>query len=302
MDRGSATAKRMVWLTASVLAGGLLAGCGDTREGTDASAGDAKPGKVVEKDQDHTLFERPDGTRVDLRYRPGRGLTERHRADGAWSAEHVVHRTKTAPCQGITVRGQGERVAVIADFATNCRDGDPPMENVAAVGDGPGLDHWAAKGTRGSDGWEKIRFGADSVAFSERWSAGTASVTWSEGKGFGEKQQRYKPLRTAYVGRWTAADGSHTLSFEQAGDGPPQLTVSTLKGEPCTAVVRVLQVDATSVEMRGEPRVTRGATTGLCPPDPFETEYELGADGDSLTLTDFTRSPRKHLMTYERSR
>ncbi|MEU8791395.1 hypothetical protein [Streptomyces sp. NPDC048643] len=297
MKRMRTAATRLVTCAvASLLAGGVLAGCGDTR-----SPRDDRSGRVLKKNDDYTLFERADGMRVELRYRHGRGLTERHRKDGDWSAERFVHRTKTAPCQGITMRGQGELVAVIADFATYCRDGDPPMENVAVVGSGDDLTDWAAKGTKGSDGWEKVRFGDGRVDFEERWSSGSSTLTWTSGKGFGSPHTQYKPIRADFIGTWKAEDGSHQLVFTQAAEGQPLLTISTLSGAPCTVEVPVYQVGSTSVEMRGEPRVTRGGKERFCPPKPFETEYELERDGGSLTLIDFTTSPRKQLMTYERA-
>ncbi|MEU0782937.1 hypothetical protein ABZ341_15300 [Streptomyces sp. NPDC006173] len=295
MSRIRAT-RLAVYAVASLLAGGLLAGCGDT-----PSVSDDGSGRVLKKNDDYTVFERADGMRVELRYRSGRGLTERHRKDGDWSAERFVHRTKTEPCQGITVRGKGELVAVIADFAAYCRDGEPPMENVAVVGSGHELADWAAKGTKGGDGWEKIHFGKGSVEFQERWVSGTKTLTWTSGKGFGSQRSQYKPIRAGFLGTWKAEDGSHQLVFTQAGEGQPLLTISTLTGAPCTVEVPVYQVGSTSVEMRGEPRVTRGSKKRLCPPKPLETEYELKQDDGSLTLVDFTSSPRKELMRYERS-
>lgn len=296
MGRMRAATRLAVCAVASLFAGGLLTGCADTRP-----ASDDGPGRVLKKNDDYTVFERADGMRVELRYRTGRGLTERHRRDGDWSAEHFVHRTKTAPCQGITVRGHGELVAVIADFAAYCRDGDPPMENVAVVGSGHDLTDWAAKGTRGGDGWEKVRFGTGSVEFEERWFSGTDTLSWTSGKGFGSERRQYKPIRAGFLGTWKAEDGSHQLVFTQAGKGQPLLTISTLNGAPCTVEVPVHQVGGTSVEMSGEPRVTRGGKERFCPPKPFETEYELRQDDGSLRLIDFISSPRKELMRYERS-
>lgn len=295
--RTRAATRLAVPAVATLLAGGLLAGCGGT-----ASSSDDGSGRVLRKDDDSTLFERADGIRVELRYRPGRGLTERHRGDGDWSAERFVHSTRTKPCRGITVRAQGELIAAIADFAPYCRDGDPPTENLAVVGGGHDLTDWAAKATQGSDGWEKIEFGDRRVEFEESWTSGSSTLTWTSGKGFGSKRTRYEPIRAAFIGTWKAEDGSHQLVFAQAGEEQPLLTISTLSGTPCTVEVPVRQVGDTSVETRGEPRVTHGSKQRFCPPKPFETAYELQEDDGSLTLVDFTSSPRKHLMSYKRAR
>lgn len=296
-----AATRPAVCAVAAVLVGGLLVGCGGAPR--PQSGGDGGSGRVLKKDDDSTVFERADGMRVELRYRHGRGLTERHREDGDWSAERLVHRTKTEPCRGITVRGRGELVAVTADFARYCRDGDPPAENVAAVGSGPDLAAWAAKGTEGGDGWENIRFGGARVRFEERWFSGSSTLTWTDADGFGSKRTRYQPIRTAFLGTWKAADGSHQLVFTQAEEGrQPLVTISTLNGAPCTAEVPVYQVDRTAVEMRGEPRITHGGSQDFCPSKPFETKYALERDDGPLTLVDFTTSPPKRLMTYERSR
>ncbi|MFD6293658.1 hypothetical protein ACFWFU_02335 [Streptomyces sp. NPDC060235] len=295
--RTRAAARLAVPAVATLLAGGLLAGCGGT-----ASSRDHGSGRVLTKNDDSTLFERADGMRVELRYRPGRGLTERHRRDGDWSAERFVHRTRTKPCRGITVRAEGELIAAIADFAPYCRDGDPPAENLAVVGSGHDLTDWAAKATRGSDGWEKIKFGDRRVEFEESWTSGSSILTWESGKGFGSKRTRYEQIRAAFIGIWKAEDGSHQLAFAQAGEERPLLTITSLSGAPCTVEVPVRQVGDTSVETRGEPRVTHGSKQRFCPPKPFETAYELAGDDGSLALVDFTSSPRKHLMSYKRAR
>ncbi|MFD6820558.1 hypothetical protein ACFWC5_09295 [Streptomyces sp. NPDC060085] len=295
--RTRAAARLAVPAVATLLAGGLLAGCGGT-----ASSRDDGSGRVLTKNDDSTLFERADGMRVELRYRPGRGLTERHRRDGDWSAERFVHRTRTKPCRGITVRAEGELIAAIADFAPYCRDGDPPAENLAVVGSGHDLTDWAAKATRGSDGWEKIKFGDRRVEFEESWTSGSSILTWESGKGFGSKRTRYEQIRAAFIGTWKAEDGSHQLAFAQAGEERPLLTITSLSGAPCTVEVPVRQVGDTSVETRGEARVTHGSKQRFCPPKPFETAYELEGDDGSLALVDFTSSPRKHLMSYKRAR
>lgn len=81
------------------------------------------------------VVELDDGRRVATYYEQGRGLVEQHYSAQAraWSKPQLLYMTQTDPCASITLKNFGGTVAVIANFARFCTDGEPPSELIAAV-------------------------------------------------------------------------------------------------------------------------------------------------------------------------
>ncbi|MEO6472167.1 MAG: hypothetical protein ABIR57_09555, partial [Aeromicrobium sp.] len=56
-----------------------------------------------------------DGRKVALYVRKGTGMFEQHYSPTrkAWSKPHLIYKTKTDPCQTVTLKADGETVAAI---------------------------------------------------------------------------------------------------------------------------------------------------------------------------------------------
>jgi hypothetical protein len=132
-------------------------------------------------------IELADGRRVGMYYAAGRGLLEQHRkaGGGAWSEPHLVYRTASDPCQGVTLKAFDGTVAVMADWGTYCADGEPPTESLAAVGTGS-LSRWDTKLTKDFDGWEKVATVDDTrhLRFTRTSTEWLTRLRWSQGEGF----------------------------------------------------------------------------------------------------------------------
>jgi hypothetical protein len=258
--------------------------------------------RVVSESEDHMVIELKDRRRVSLEYVRKKGLVERHRPaeGGGWSAPKTVHETETEPCQGIDARAHGGTVTVTADWGLYCSDGEPPQESVAAVGVGS-LAEWDTDLTEGFDGWPpaKIYDGGDEVRFVDKRWDGTTTLTWKKGSGFGDPSDVYKPIPKRFTGSWRAEDGTHRLTFVQAGPGRrPSLTIETLKGERCVGSGAVTRKSADSVELR-DFKVKEGAETENCPPELYETFFNAESADGTMRLMELGKPP-KPLVTYER--
>ncbi|MDI3404217.1 hypothetical protein [Streptomyces cavernicola] len=279
------------------VAGALLAVIGVS--GCDS---EEKASRIVKDTDDEAVVELGDGRQVSLRYRQGTGLVERHRstADAPWSEPRTLYATRTEPCTGIDLNARHGTVAVRADFAAYCRDGEPPAETVAAVGAGE-FEKWDTHVSEDWDGWDRVRIAGDgrSATFATKtWSSGT-TVKWRAGRGFGAEHTAYKRLGERFLGTWRATDGSHRLTFRQAGpDRPAGLTVETLKGTACTVRMDVQNIWKDTVEP-DEAELVRGRKTVNCPAPEFDSKYVLKAPDGEMRLQELVEPP-KTLATYRK--
>jgi hypothetical protein len=280
----------------------LLATAGITACQGDASTAPSGAARVVKDTDDEAVAELSDGRRVSLRYQAGTGLLERHRSavGKPWSTSKTVYATKTDPCRGIDLKAYRATVTVRADFGQYCRDGEPPTESVAAVGTG-GLGRWDTRVARNLDGWDRVGIARDgkSAKFSSRSSAGTTTLVWRAGKGFGEVATTYKRLGERFLGTWRAEDGSHRVTFRQSKlNVPASATVEMLKGPTCRVRMDLINIWEDRVQPRGA-KVLEGGKTTYCPPEEFNSEYVVAtADGpmELRNLGDATP-----LVTYRKS-
>ncbi|MDQ8703818.1 hypothetical protein RCO28_15150 [Streptomyces sp. LHD-70] len=284
--------KVLAGVAAALVAVGGVTGC---ETGADAS-------RVVKDTDDEAVVELGDGHRVSLRYRPGTGLVERHRsaADAPWSASRTLYATETEPCQGIDLEVRLGTVAVRANFADYCRDGEPPAETVAAVGTGE-FGAWDTHVSKDWDGWDRVRVAGDgrSATFSTKtWNSGT-TLDWHAGQGFGEQRTVYKQLGERFLGTWRAKDGSHRLTFRQAAPNrPASLTVETLKGTDCQVRMDVVNIWEDTIEP-SHAELLRGRKTTHCPAPQFESKYVLRAPGGEMVLRKLDEA--KALATYTKA-
>ena len=128
-----------------------------------------------------------DGRRVRFWYsEDGSRLKEQHYSpvERSWTRPRVVHRSpEPDPCQGITLVTRGDLVAVAADFALYCYDGEPPDDAVAAVSYGD-LTDWRVHSydvdSRG--GWTRVRIRGDRVRWRDlSWHG---ALEWTPDEGF----------------------------------------------------------------------------------------------------------------------
>lgn len=166
----------------------LLAGCGDDT----ASDGDASTygAELQHSDFDpdnaddfNALLELPDGRKVAMYYATGKGLAEQHYSpdEKSWTEPQIIYDTKTDPCQGIALDEEDGTVAVTADWALYCYDGEPPNESLAGVATGD-LTDWDVDLTEGFDGWSDPTVSDDGSEVA--WSYHAARLTWSDADGF----------------------------------------------------------------------------------------------------------------------
>ncbi|MFD2691880.1 hypothetical protein ACFS5L_44705 [Streptomyces phyllanthi] len=144
---------------------------------------------------DAEVVELEEGRRVAMYYEQGRGLVEQHYSAQAeaWSKPQTLYRTRTDPCASLTLKDFDGTVAVIANFALYCTDGEPPAESIAAVGVG-NLEKWYVHLTKHFDGWRKVKASSDTseVTFTFPYSkglttpAGTRVLRWSRAEGFSD--------------------------------------------------------------------------------------------------------------------
>lgn len=131
------------------------------------------------------------GNRVAVAYDPGRGLVEQHYSAraGAWSRPQLLYRTRTEPCPEMVLKNFGGTVAVMANFARFCGDGEPPTESIAAVGI-EGLERWEVHLTERFDGWTTARASSDAEELTFRYPftspPGEARLQWRAGEGFSD--------------------------------------------------------------------------------------------------------------------
>ncbi len=125
-----------------------------------------------------------DNRKVALYIHKGKGTFEQHYSPTkkAWSKPHLIYKTKTDPCQGVTLKADGDTVAAFFDFNGYCYDGEPPTESITTVATGD-LQKWDVSVTKDFDGYSKIKFedGGSTVGFLYR---GKVAKTWHYGKGF----------------------------------------------------------------------------------------------------------------------
>lgn len=144
----------------------------------------------------HVRFEEEielaDGRRVGVSYAAGRGLLEQHQETegGPWSEPRLVYRTKSDPCQGITLKAFDGTVAVMADWGFYCADGEPPTESVAAVGS-RNLSRWDTHLTKDFDGWEKVAAVGNSrhLRFTTNSTEWLTRLRWSWAEGFAKVEE-----------------------------------------------------------------------------------------------------------------
>ncbi|MFD5125270.1 hypothetical protein [Streptomyces sp. NPDC058385] len=280
----------------------LLATAGITACQGDATAAPAGAARIVEDTDDEAVIELSDGRRVSLRYRAGTGLLERHRSAGGkpWSHSKTVYATKADPCRGIDLKANRATVTVRANFGQYCRDGEPPAESVAAVGTG-GLGKWDTRIAKNRDGWDRVDIARNgkSATFSAKSSAGTTTLDWRAGKGFGEIATTYNKLGERFLGTWRAEDGSHQVTFRQSEvNVPASATVETLKGPTCTVRMDLINIWEDRVQPRGV-KVLEGERTTYCPPEEFNSEYVVTAAGGSMELRNL--GDATPLVTYRKS-
>jgi hypothetical protein len=173
-------------LTLAALALVLLGGCGDdepTYTGDDSSTYDAEQQHsdldLGDPDWFNAEIDLPDGRAVSMYYARNKGLAEQHYSPDvdAWTAPQIIYRTRTDPCQGITLEEQDGTVAVIADWNGYCYDGEPPNESIAGVATGD-LTHWDTDLTKGFDGWSSVAVsdgGSQAV-----WKHHDDRLTWTD--------------------------------------------------------------------------------------------------------------------------
>jgi hypothetical protein len=180
---------RVPALVVLALVGTLLAGCGDqpAYEGDDTSTYDSEQQHsdvdLGDADDFNAEIELPDGRKVSMFYVRKKGLAEQHYspAADAWTAPRIIYETRTDPCQGISLEEQDGTVAVIADWAPYCYDGEPPNESIAGVTTGD-LTEWRTDLTEGFDGWTSVTVsdgGSEAV-----WKHHSDLLTWTSDGGF----------------------------------------------------------------------------------------------------------------------
>ena len=179
---------RLPSLVALALAAALLVGCGSDSDGAGDSSTYGAELQHSDFDPDNAddynaLLELPDGRKVAMFYDTGKGLAEQHyspEAD-AWTAPEIIYETDQDPCQGISIVADGGTVAVTADWALYCYDGEPPNESIAGVATGD-LTDWETDLTEGFDGWASVRLsdsGTEAV-----WTYHGSRLTWTTDGGF----------------------------------------------------------------------------------------------------------------------
>ncbi|MGW2079049.1 hypothetical protein ACWCOW_19245 [Streptomyces sp. NPDC001939] len=280
----------------------LLATAGITACQSDASAAPAGASRVVKDTDDEAVVELSDGRRVSLRYQAGRGLLERHRsaAGKPWSKSTTVYATKADPCRGIDLKAERTTVTVRANFGQYCRDGEPPTESVAAVGTG-GLGKWDTHMAKNWDGWDRVDIARNgkSATFSTKSWAGTTTLDWRAGKGFGEVATTYKKLGERFLGTWRAEDGSHQVTFRQSRlNVPASATVEMLKGPPCKVRMDLINIWEDRVQPRGA-KLLEGEKTTYCPPEEFNSEYVVATADAPMELRNL--GDATPLVTYRKS-
>ncbi|WP_067284553.1 hypothetical protein [Streptomyces jeddahensis] len=144
---------------------------------------------------DAEVVELDDGGRVAMYYEQGRGLVEQHYSAQAraWSKPQLLYMTRTDPCASITLKNFGGTVAVIANFARYCTDGEPPSESIAAVGV-DNLEKWYTHLIKGFDGWRSVKASSDAKKLTFTFpysqgltsSAGVTLLRWSQAEGFSD--------------------------------------------------------------------------------------------------------------------
>ena len=171
----------------------MLTGCGSDNPTNPVAEADTSVYDSGQQHSDWTMgdpddfnaeIELADGRVVSFYYAKGKGLAEQHyspEAD-AWTKPRIVYRTATDPCQGIAVDAEGGTVAVTADWALYCYDGEPPAESLAGVSTGH-LTDWDTDLTEGFDGWSppEVDAGGDRVEWTYQ---GDVALTWSRDDGF----------------------------------------------------------------------------------------------------------------------
>ncbi|GAA1010119.1 hypothetical protein Aple_039430 [Acrocarpospora pleiomorpha] len=129
-----------------------------------------------------------DGRQVAMHYRRGKGLYEQHTQVGGWTTPHLIYRTKTDACQGITLQSSGDTVTAIADFGVYCSDGEPPTESIAAVAVGD-LRKWDHHLTKNFDGWKRATI--TDRGRKATFRAGRSTLTWTSISGFSDPVHKY---------------------------------------------------------------------------------------------------------------
>ncbi|SCK33672.1 hypothetical protein H181DRAFT_02759 [Streptomyces sp. WMMB 714] len=280
------------------------AGCAGPLEAVENAKELKSDSRRIESNDDRSVIQLADGRWVEMRYRPGKGLTERHQRStkGRWTTPRTIHRTKAGPCRGIKLRARGDTVAAIADFGHACREDQPPDWSVAVVSEGD-LSQWESDVTEGTDGWPRARFLDGGVRFVDKWHDGTQTLLWTPDGGF-DKRTVWDGVPKSFVGTWRATDGSHQVTFEQGGDKPPRVVITTSDGEceargQVEAIADVVQLPLDMDEVRGKD------PDAFCPPEHSSPKnYEL--KGGTLRLTTPVESTGgggyrdKVLVTYER--
>lgn len=171
----------------------LIAGCGSDESATYDAEADPSVYDSTQQHSDWTLgdaedfnaeIELSDGRVVSFYYAKGKGLAEQHYspAADAWTKPRIVYRTATDPRQGIAVDAEDGTVAVTADWALYCYDGEPPSESVVGVATGD-LTGWDTDLTEGFDGWSapEVGDGGDRVEWTYH---GDVGVAWTREGGF----------------------------------------------------------------------------------------------------------------------
>ncbi len=131
----------------------------------------------------------PDGRRVAMQYKRGRGLFEQHYdpGTGTWSHPRLIYGTKTDPCQSIKLQAKSGTATAIANFGRYCADGEPPTESIAAVAVGD-LAAWDHHLTRKFDGWARATVTDDGrrVTFVRNATHVRARLVWTSAGGFSD--------------------------------------------------------------------------------------------------------------------
>ncbi|WP_212735112.1 hypothetical protein [Herbidospora galbida] len=131
----------------------------------------------------------PDGRRVAMQYKNGRGLFEQHYTPetGTWSDPLLIYGTKTDACQSIKLGAENGTVTAIANFGRYCSDGEPPTESVAAVAVGD-LGTWEHHLTRKFDGWARATVADDGrkVTFVRNATHVRVRLVWTASDGFSD--------------------------------------------------------------------------------------------------------------------
>lgn len=171
----------------------LITGCGGDEPATFDAEADPSVYDSTQQHSDWKLgdaedfnaeIELSDGRVVSFYYAKGKGFAEQHYspAADAWTKPRLVYRTATDPCQGIALDAAGGTVAVTADWALYCYDGEPPSESLASVATGD-LTGWDTDLTTDFDGWSapEVDPGGDRVEWSYQ---GDVGLTWTREDGF----------------------------------------------------------------------------------------------------------------------